>query len=150
MLRATLLFFLASLSIACEDPPPPAYALDELSAVHDAAGRIEVRGVLRNLGGPQPSTVCVHVECLETVVVPAENDDDEDPEGENAGGKLVSKLVDAQERCYADGIDEGDAVSFAITMGKGTSALSNPQINVELSFLEGSGPTNATPVDVIR
>jgi hypothetical protein len=146
MLRATHLFFLAaSLSIACEDPPLPRYAFEELSAVRDAAGRVEVRGVLRNNGGPQTSTVCVRVMALENLVVPVEGAAGAAPDDE-----LVTKLLDAQERCYADGIDEDDAVSFAITMGDVTSTLSEPRIDVKLSISDGYRPRDTPSLYVTR
>lgn len=104
--------------MACTEIAEPRYSLEEVSAVRDAAGRLEVHGVVHNRGGPPDSSLCVRVECFGALATPQEGAAGSLPDEDEA----TDLLIDAQERCYADGVSEGGTLSVAITMGEATAA----------------------------
>jgi hypothetical protein len=134
--------------MACTEEAAPHYTLEEVSAVRDAAGHVEVRGVVRNSGGEPDSTLCVRVECLGPVAAPREDDGGYLP-GEHEGTHL---LIDAQERCYTGGVDEDGSLPVAVTMGEATSARADRRtgdaLSVRLRFASGTGPVEPVRVSL--
>lgn len=76
------------------------------------------------------SALCVRAAWVEVADTGADSGAPSDDTGE---------FIDARERCYADGIDEGDAAPFAITLSETRAASPAQRINVEFTSLESSG-----------
>jgi hypothetical protein len=136
--RINYLFLLGLFSIGCDTPPPPDFTLEDVSAVRNADGHVEVRGFIRNAGGPQMSALCVRAAWVEVADAGA---------GGAAPGDDSDRFIDARERCYADGIDEGDVAPFAVTLGETRAGSPDQRIDVELTSLESSaGAPTSLPV----